>query len=59
MLIASQNFIPTDIPYRELEEYQKKAILYGGGEKITFKWKSREITRDWMGVVRIAHEYVY
>ncbi len=33
----------------------KKAILYGEG-RVTFRWKNREITREWIGVVRIAHD---
>ncbi len=51
---CTQNSIPIDIPYKNLEEYQKKAILYGGGERVTFRWKNREMIREWIGVVRIA-----
>ncbi len=48
--------IPTDIPYEELEEHQKKAILYGSPSSVTFRWKSHRLTREWPGVIKIAYD---
>ena len=53
---CEQNDIPLDVPYEMLLEYQKKAILYGGGEAITFTWKRHKLKREWMGVIKIAHD---
>ena len=53
---CEQNDIPTDVPYEELEEYQKKAILYGGGLDVTFTWKRHKLKREWPGVVKFAHD---
>ena len=43
-------------PYGELEEFEKKAILYGTGQSVTFRWKSHNITRVWPGVIKIAYD---
>ncbi len=48
--------IDTKKPYSELEEYQKKAILYGSSEEISFTWKRHKIKRAFPGVVRIAYD---
>ena len=53
---CEQNSIPTNIPYEELEEYQKRSILYGGGEQVSFTWKRHKLKREWPGVVKIAHD---
>jgi excinuclease ABC subunit A len=53
---CEQNNIPTRVPYDELEEYQKKAILYGAGEKVSFTWKRHKLTREWSGVVKFAYD---
>lgn len=53
---CEQNGIPITIPYEELEEYQKKSILYGGGEQVEFTWKRHKLKREWPGVVKIAHD---
>lgn len=53
---CEQNDIPLDIPYELLPEYQKKAILYGGGLPVEFKWKKHKLKREWVGVVKIAHD---
>ena len=44
------------IPYAELEEYQKKAILHGGIDEVSFMWKSHEVKRVWPGIVKIAYD---
>ncbi len=53
---CEQNGIPLDTPYELLPEYQKKAILYGGGERVEFTWKRHKLKREWMGVIKVAHD---
>ncbi len=53
---CEQNNIPIDIPYESLEEYQKKAILYGSGERVNFKWKQHKLNREWPGVIKFAYD---
>ncbi len=53
---CEQNDIPLDVPYETLLEHQKKAILYGGGLPVEFTWKRHKLKREWVGVVRIAHD---
>ena len=53
---CEQNDIPLDIPYESLEPYQQKAILYGGGNDVNFTWKRHKLKREWMGVVKFAHD---
>jgi len=53
---CEQNDIPIDIPYDELESYQQKSILYGGGNHVIFTWKKHKLTREWPGVVKFAHD---
>ncbi len=42
--------------FEDLEEYQKKAILYGSGEDVELEWKNSKIHRKWNGVVQIAYD---
>ncbi|NEW59778.1 excinuclease ABC subunit UvrA [Sulfurovum sp. bin170] len=53
---CEQNDIPVEIPYEKLEEYQKKSILYGGGNDVDFTWKKHKLKREWPGVVKFAHD---
>ncbi|HHD75561.1 MAG TPA: excinuclease ABC subunit UvrA, partial [Campylobacterales bacterium] len=53
---CEQNEIPTNVPYGTLEEFQKKSILYGGGQKVNFTWKRHKLSREWPGVVKFAHD---
>ncbi len=53
---CEQNNIPTDVPYGELEEYQQRSILYGGGNEVEFTWKRHKLKREWTGVVKFAHD---
>ncbi len=48
--------IPTDIPYEELEEHQRRAILYGTPTTVSFRWKSHRLARTWPGVIKIAYD---
>ncbi len=52
------NNIPTDVPFEELEEHQKKAILHGGVEPARFTWKRHKLVRKFEGVVKIAYEMI-
>jgi len=56
MGFCEHNAIPVDVPWEELEEHQRKAILYGGGTPVKFTWKRHRLTREWPGVVQFAHE---
>lgn len=53
---CEQNDIDTTVEYDKLPEHHKKAILYGGNEKVKFTWKRHRLSRDWPGVVKFAHE---
>ena len=48
--------IDMTLPFRELAEHQKKAILHGSVEEVTFSWKHHPVTRVWPGIVRIAYD---
>lgn len=50
------NGIDTKKPYCDLEEHQKKAILHGGIEEVTFLWKGHSVKRNWSGVIKIAYD---
>jgi excinuclease ABC subunit A len=53
---CQQAGIDITVPFRELEEHQKKAILHGSVDEVTFKWKNHPVTRIWPGIVRIAYD---
>ena len=48
--------IDTAVPFYSLEAHQKKAILHGSIDEVTFKWKHHPVTRVWPGIVRIAYD---
>jgi excinuclease ABC subunit A len=50
--------IDVNIPYDELPEHQKKAILYGTNDTVSFTWKRHNVKRPWIGVVKIAHDMI-
>ncbi|WP_345991495.1 excinuclease ABC subunit UvrA [Sulfurimonas sp. HSL-1716] len=50
------NGIDIKIPFSELEEYQKKAILHGGVDEVTFLWKNHPVKRVWPGIIKIAYD---
>lgn len=60
MLIAfcEQNQINTKIAFKELEEHQKKAILHGSVDEVSFFWKKHKITRKWEGIVKLAYDMI-
>ncbi|WP_200762408.1 excinuclease ABC subunit UvrA [Nitrosophilus alvini] len=53
---CEQSGIDITIPFEELEEHQKKAVLHGTPDEIKFRWKSHPIVRVWPGVVKIAYD---
>ncbi|BCD61920.1 excinuclease ABC subunit A [Nitratiruptor sp. YY08-26] len=48
--------IDVNTPYENLAEHEKKAILYGSAQAVSFRWKSHNLTRIWPGVVKIAYD---
>lgn len=48
--------ISTKVSYGELEEHQKKAILYGASTIVNFTWKRHALKREWPGIVKIAYD---
>ncbi len=50
------NAISIKIPFGELEEHQKKAILHGEIEEVTFLWKAHPVKRIWPGIIKIAYD---
>ncbi len=47
--------IETNIPFSDLEEHQKKAILHGGVEEAVFTWKRHRLRKKFDGVIKIAY----
>jgi len=60
MLIAFCEAADIDItiPFKELPQYQRKAILHGGVEEAKFVWKKHSLKRKWEGVVKIAYDMI-
>ncbi len=54
--MCKQNDISITVPFGELEEYQKKAILHGAIDEVEFEWKGHPIKRVWPGIIRIAYD---
>ncbi len=53
---CAHNDIDITVPFSELEGHQQKAIMHGGIEEVTFKWKEHPVTRVWPGVIKIAYD---
>jgi len=51
-----QNDIDIKIPYVQLEEHQKKGILYGTPGEVKFTWKRHALKREWPGMVKFAYD---
>lgn len=60
MLIAfcEQSQINIKIPFRDLEEHQKKSILHGTVDEVKFFWKKHKLIRKWDGVVKLAYDMI-
>ena len=50
--------INTKIPFKELEEHQRKAILHGSVEDAVFFWKKHKLTRKWEGIIKLAYDMI-
>ena len=53
---CAHNEIDVNVPYSELEEHQKKAILHGGIDEVEFLWKNHKVKRLFPGMIRIAYD---
>ncbi|EAH9078886.1 excinuclease ABC subunit UvrA [Campylobacter jejuni] len=54
---CEQNEIPIKIPFMQLNEVQKRLVLYGNAKTIEFLWKrNRLLKRTFEGVVKMAYE---
>lgn len=53
---CEQNEIPTKIPFFELNEEQKRLVLYGNAKTIDFFWKRNRLKRTFEGVIKIAYD---
>ena len=50
--------IDTKIPFKDLEEHQRKAILHGSVEDAVFFWKKHKLTRKWEGIIKLAYDMI-
>jgi excinuclease ABC subunit A len=48
--------IDTNLPFYELSQSDKKAIMNGTIDNVSFEWKSNEISRPWSGVSKISYD---
>ncbi|EDO7476022.1 excinuclease ABC subunit UvrA [Campylobacter jejuni] len=53
---CEQNEIPIKIPFVQLNEEQKRLVLYGNAKTIEFLWKRNRLKRTFEGVVKMAYE---
>lgn len=53
---CAHNKIDTKKAYSDLEEHEKKAILHGGIDEVSFLWKNHEVKRVWPGIIKIAYD---
>lgn len=53
---CEQNEIPIKIPFMQLNEEQKRLVLYGNAKTIEFLWKRNHLKRTFEGVVKMAYE---
>lgn len=50
--------IDTKIPFKDLEDHQRKAILHGSVEDAVFFWKKHKLTRKWEGIIKLAYDMI-
>lgn len=53
---CEQNEFPIKIPFMQLNEVQKRLVLYGNAKTIEFLWKRNRLKRTFEGVVKMAYE---
>ncbi|PPB57326.1 excinuclease ABC subunit UvrA [Campylobacter hyointestinalis] len=56
LAFCEQNGINIKTPYGELNEDEKRLILYGNAKNIDFLWKRHKISKTFEGVLKIAYE---
>jgi excinuclease ABC subunit A len=50
--------INVNTAFRDLPDHQRKAILHGSVDEVTFFWKRHKLTRKWEGVVKLAYDMI-
>ncbi|QOG13128.1 excinuclease ABC subunit UvrA [Arcobacter sp. FWKO B] len=50
--------ISTKKVFRDLEDFEKKAILHGSVENADFTWKRHKLSRPWEGIIKIAYNMI-
>ena len=50
--------IDMDTPFGQLQEHEKGAILLGSATKAVFTWKRHKLTREWIGVTKLAYDMI-
>ena len=50
--------VDTKIPFKELKEHHRKAILHGSVEDAVFFWKKHKLTRKWEGIIKLAYDMI-
>ena len=50
--------INTEIEYNQLKPHEKRAILYGDSKEFKIIWKNHNLTKKWLGVIRLAYDMV-
>ncbi|MDR1460487.1 MAG: excinuclease ABC subunit UvrA [Campylobacteraceae bacterium] len=58
MAFCKSEDIDATIPFGELKEYEKKAILHGRTEVVEFFWKHHKISKKFDGVIQIAYDMI-
>lgn len=53
---CEQNKIDIKVPYEELNDDEKRLILYGNTKEIEFFWKRHKLKRKFEGVVKTAYD---
>ncbi len=53
---CEQNGVPTKVKFGELNEDEKRLILYGNVKPVSFLWKKHRLERTFEGVINTAYE---
>ncbi|MDR2100432.1 MAG: excinuclease ABC subunit UvrA, partial [Campylobacteraceae bacterium] len=58
MAFCESENIDTAVSFGELKEHEKKAVLHGRTEAVSFYWKHHKISKIFDGVVKIAYDMI-
>ncbi|MDR0666485.1 MAG: excinuclease ABC subunit UvrA [Campylobacteraceae bacterium] len=58
MAFCESEKIDTSAPFGELKEHEKKAVLHGRTEAVSFFWKHHKINKVFDGVIKIAYDMI-